>query len=75
MMALLKDILTGIDGQSYALVKVMGLMLTLVYMGLSIAAFVTGKPFDGSAYGIGAAAVVAAMGAAMKLTENSEPKA
>jgi hypothetical protein len=74
-MNILKDILTGIDGQSYALIKVVGFSIALVFMGLTIASFVTGRPFDGTAYGLGAAAVVAAMGAAMKLTEDSEPKA
>ncbi len=69
----LKDILTGIGGQSYALMKVVGLALMLVFIGLSIAAFWTGKHFDGQAYGIGAGVAIAAMGAAIKLAQDQEP--
>ena len=67
------DILTGIDGQSFAIVKVLGFALVLAFMALEVAAFVTGKPFDASAFGVGAGLVVAAMGGAIKLTETSEP--
>jgi hypothetical protein len=69
-----KDIATGIDGTSYAFAKVMGIAIVAVFLGLSIASFITGKPFDMTAFGLGAGAVVAAMGAAIKLTETSEPK-
>jgi uncharacterized membrane protein len=73
MNQMIKDILTGIDGQSYALVKVIGFAVVLLFMSLEILAFITGKPFDGQAYGIGAGAAIAAMGAAIKLSEKSEP--
>jgi cytochrome c biogenesis protein CcdA len=69
-----RDSLTGLDGQSYAVAKVMGVAIVATFLGLSIASFVTGKPFDMQAFGIGAGAAVAAMGAAIKLTETSEPK-
>jgi uncharacterized membrane protein len=75
MNTFLRDILTGIDGVSFAIIKVLGFLVVAVFMALEIIAFFTGKPFDGYAYGIGAAAAIAAMGAAIKLTENSEPKA
>jgi hypothetical protein len=74
MNQIIKDVLTGIDGQSFVLVKVVGFLVVLVFMGIEIAAFVTGKPFDAQAYGIGAGAAIAAMGAAIKLSESSEPK-
>jgi hypothetical protein len=73
MSQMIKDILTGIDGQSYVLVKVIGFAVVLLFMALEIFAFATGKPFDGQAYGIGAGAAIAAMGAAIKLSEKSEP--
>lgn len=73
-MKALRDSLTALDGQSYAVAKVAGVAIVLVFLGLSIAAFITGKPFDMQAFGIGAGAAVAAMGAAIKLTETSEPK-
>ena len=73
-MSLLKDALTGMDGTSYAAAKVAGLAIVFTFLGLAIAAFITGKPFDMQAFGIGSGAAVAAMGAAIKLTETSEPK-
>jgi len=75
MNKIIKDILTGIDGQSFVLVKVLGLAVVVVFMALEIAAFVYGKPFDATAYGLGAGAAIAAMGAAIKLSEKSEPSA
>jgi hypothetical protein len=69
-----RDSLTGIDGQSYAVAKLMGVAIVGTFLGLSIASFITEKPFDMQAFGIGAGAAVAAMGAAIKLTETSEPK-
>lgn len=73
-MKVLRDSLTALDGQSYAVAKVAGVAIVFTFLGLSIASFVTGKPFDMSAFGVGAGAAVAAMGAAIKLTESSEPK-
>jgi hypothetical protein len=74
MNTVIKDILTGIDGQTFAVIKVLGLVIVLVFIFLEVAAFFTGKAFDGQAYGIGAMATLGAMGAAIKLTETSEPK-
>ncbi len=73
-MSVLKDSLTGLDGQTFAVAKIAGVLIVFVFLGLSIASFVTGKPFDMSAFGLGAGAVVGAMGVAIKLTETSEPK-
>lgn len=73
-MKVVRDSLTALDGQTYAVAKVAGVAIVIVFLGLSIAAFITGKAFDAQAFGIGAGAAVAAMGAAIKLTESSEPK-
>ena len=70
----LRDILTGIDGASYSVAKVCGVLAVFVYLALWIAAFVTGKPFDGIAFGTGAGLVIGAMGLAVKMNETSEPK-
>ena len=70
----LRDILTGVSGTSYAVAKVCGVSIVLVFLGLAIASFVSGKPFDMAGFGAGAGLVVAAMAAAIKLTETSEPK-
>jgi hypothetical protein len=72
---IVRDSLTALDGESYAVAKVLGCAIVATFLGLSIASFITGKPFDMQAFGIGAGAAVAAMGAAIKLTETSEPKA
>lgn len=74
MNKLLIDILTGIDGQSYAIVKVLGFGVVGLFMAIELAAFITGKPFDALAYGAGAGAAITAMGIAIKLSEKSEPK-
>jgi hypothetical protein len=70
----LKDVLTGVDGQSYAIVKLLGMLIVLVFLGLTIASFWTGKVFDMVGFGTGAGLAIASMGAAIKLTESSEPK-
>jgi hypothetical protein len=75
MNTMVKDILTGIDGQSYAIVKVLGFAVVALFMLIEIVAFFTGKPFDALAYGAGAGAAIAAMGVAIKLSEKSEPAA
>lgn len=69
----LKDSLTDIDGQSYTLVKILGMLSVLVYLGLCIASFVTGKAFDMTGFGTGCGLAIAAMGAAIKLTEKATP--
>jgi len=71
---LLKDSLTAMDGESYAVIKVLGGAIVLVYLGLSIASFVMIRAFDMMAFGTGAGLAVGAMAAAIKLTETSEPK-
>ena len=74
MPKILLDMLTGIDGESYAIVKVIGFIVVFVFLWLEIAAFITGKSFDAQAYGLGAGAAITAMGVAIKLSETSEPK-
>lgn len=71
---LLRDALTDADGVSYALVKLLGMLLVLVFIGLSVASFVTAKPFDMLAYGTASGLVVAALGAAIRLAEPKPPE-
>lgn len=73
-MTLVKDSLTALDGRTYAVIKVVGVLIVLVFLALSVASFITGKPFDMLGFGAGAGAVVAAMGASIKLSETSEPR-
>jgi hypothetical protein len=73
-MMIIRDSLTGLDGKTYALAKIVGVAVVLVFLGLAIASFITGKPFAMIDFGVGAGAVVAAMGVAVKMGETSEPK-
>ena len=75
MKQFLKDCLTGIDGQSYAIIKVLGFAVVVVFIGLEIAAFIFSKAFDGTAYGLGAGAAITAMGIAINLANKQEPPA
>ena len=75
MSTVMKDMLTEIDGQSYAVVKVLGFLVVLVFMVLEVCAFFLQKPFDAQAYGLGAGAAIAAMGAAIRLTDKQNDTA
>lgn len=69
------DIVTGLDGTSFVLAKVLGLLLVLVFIALEVYQTILGKPvFDAMAYGTGGGLCIAAMGAAIKITETTEPK-
>lgn len=74
-MKLLRDALTGVDNETFSAPKVSGFLVVLSFLGLSIADFVMNKKFDPTAFGTGAGLAIAAMGAATKLSESSEPKA
>jgi len=70
----IRDSLTDIDGNSYAIIKILGMLIVIVFLGLVIASFVTGKAFDSVAYGTGAGLAIAAMAAGIRLTEPQPPK-
>jgi hypothetical protein len=68
-MKFLKDSLTGADNQTFSTPRIAGCAVVLTFLGLSIADLVVNKRFDPQAFGIGAGAAIAAMGAAIKLDE------
>lgn len=75
MMKLFVDILTGIDGESFDIIRV--LALVSVAMALALEAYVVickGQPFDVQAFGIGMGAVFAAAGAALAMKSKTEPE-
>ena len=74
MNKLILDVLTGVDNQSFAIIKVIGFAVVFVFMFLEICAFFLGKPFDAQSYGFGSGLVIATMGAAIKITASTEPK-
>jgi uncharacterized membrane protein len=72
-MNLIKDLLTGQDNVTYQIARVSGAAVVVTFIALSAYAVIgKGQPFDPQQFGIGAGAVIAAMGAALKLTEKSE---
>ena len=70
-MSALKNMLADATG-TYEIAKASGALVVLTYIGLSVyAVVVKAQPFDPQSFGIGAGAVIAAMGAALKLTQKS----
>jgi len=75
MRKMIKDSLTGVDGESFDIVRVLSALVILVALGLTIYVVVyKDTPFDIQSYGIGIGTIFAALGAALKLKENTEPK-
>lgn len=73
-MSLLQDITTGLDGKSYDVGRISAVVTVANAIGLSIYDVVWQHAhFDLQAYGIGAGALFAGLGALLKLKENSEP--
>ena len=71
----IKDMLTGIDNQTFDVGRVSGILGLLVFLGLEIYVVVwKSLPFDMTAFGIAFAAMIAALGAALKLKAETEPK-
>lgn len=72
-MSLIRDLLTGKDSATYEIARVSGAAVVATFLGLSAYAVIgKGQHFDPQEFGIGAGAVIAAMGAALKLTEKSQ---
>lgn len=68
-----KHMLTGKDNVTYDFIRVAGICALFTYLGLSIASFFTGKPWDGTAFGTGFGIAVAAVAGALKIKETTEP--
>ena len=72
---MIKHILTGIDGESYDVARVMGVLGVVFYMSMTAYNVIWMKhPFDYVNWGIGFGSVIGSMGVAIKLKENTEPK-
>jgi hypothetical protein len=66
---LLKDLITEGDNITYDIARVSGASMVLTYLGLAIYSVVwKAQHFDPQSFGIGAGAVVGALGAALRLT-------
>jgi len=70
-----KDISTGIDNQTHDVGRVAGILGLLTFLGLEIFVVVyKGMPFDMTAFGTAFGLMIVAIGAALKLKAETEPK-
>ena len=72
---ILRTALTGKDNASYDLFRLMAVAAMVVFFGLSVASFWTGKPWDGLAFATGFSALALAVAGALKVKETTEPDA
>lgn len=73
MNKVLKDILTGINGETYDLGRLLWAVGVLTYIGLAIYALIKGQLWQPESYGIGLGAVLAGGGAGIGLKKATEP--
>ena len=75
MNEVLKQLLTGKDGQTHDIMRWLCLVTCLAALGLEIyvVAVIRTQSFDVQSFGIGMGAVFAAVGAGLKLKEGTEP--
>ncbi|MDE2022024.1 MAG: amino acid ABC transporter substrate-binding protein [Patescibacteria group bacterium] len=69
----IKDCITGIDGESYDVGRVLWIAAFIVGLGLEVYAVFAKTTFDLQQYGIGVGALLAAGGVALKLKASTEP--
>lgn len=76
ILTLIKHCLTCVDGESYDIAKVCWVVGTFFFMGMTaVNIFVRQQPFDYVNWALGFSSIMAASSVAIKLKENSEPKA
>lgn len=69
----LNDTLTGIDGESYDIGRVLWALAFLIGLGLEIYCVVTKTPFDLQQFGVGVGALLLAGGYSLRLKSSTEP--
>lgn len=75
MKEIIKQLLTGKDNQTHDFVRWLGVLAVFVALGLTVYVVVwRGQPFDLQQFGVGMGSVFAALGAALKLKETTEPQ-
>lgn len=70
----LKDISTGIDGQTFCCSRLYGHVVIVTFVGLCIADFVSTGHFDPVKYGEGAGVIISGQGLAIWAKRDTEPK-
>jgi hypothetical protein len=73
-MSIIRDLFTGLDGETQDIGRWGGALMLLVGLGLQVYSTLTGKPFDMNSYGIGCGALALGIGGMLKLKESTEPK-
>jgi hypothetical protein len=74
-MSIVKDLLTGIDGETHDIGRWLGALSGLTSIGLTVYDVVINHThFDCQAFGIGVAALATGIGALLKLKAETEPK-
>ena len=71
---LLRDILTGIDGETYDNIRFYMLLATFTYLGCTIWNLYKDKAFDPIAFGAGFAAISGGGAAGINLKMKTEPQ-
>lgn len=72
---MIKHVLTGIDGESYDVARVMGVVGVMFFMAMTAYNVVVLKhSFDYVNWGLGFGSVIGSMGVAIKLKEKTEPQ-
>ena len=69
----LKDILTGLDGESYDVGRVLLVVAFLVGLGLTVYCTIVQIPFNLEQYGIGIGSLLMGGGGALLLKARTEP--
>jgi hypothetical protein len=66
---------TGIDGESFDIARIMGIVGVLFFMAMTVwNCLYKGQTFDYVNWGIGFGSVMGSMGIAIKLKEKTEPQ-
>lgn len=74
-MNVIKQMLTGIDGETHDFMRWLGMGGGLTAFCLQIyVVVVKGQPFDMQSFGIGCGALFASVGAALGMKKDTEPK-
>ena len=68
---LLRQVLTGVDNETYDIARVLGFCGVVVYLGLGVANWRQFQPQD---FGIGFGAAIGGMGAAIGMKAKAEPR-
>jgi hypothetical protein len=70
---LLKDILTGIDNETYDMGRVTAILSFLTYLGIAIGNAIIGHPWSAMDFAGGVGTMALGVGAHLKLKSSTEP--